>query len=106
MIVTKKFGIDFDSEGSALTLNPCEVCDTFPIVDYKEVLERTHDDGWTISGIVHEDYWEWVKEFEAYHPKYGRVWGNFEHEVYADSEEGFQHFYKHHEPKDWDYGDI
>ena len=105
-VIVKKFGVDFHSEDGALTLNPGEVCDKFPIMDYREVLERTHDDGWTISGAVYEDYYEWVNDFKAYHPKYGRVWGNFEEEVYADSEEGFKHFYENHEPMAWDYGDI
>lgn len=91
-MITKKFGVDFKSEYGALTLNPEEIGE--------------HPDGWIISGEVHEDYYEWVNEFEAHHPTYGKVWGNFEEEVYAESEEGFQHFYKNHTPVAWDYGDI
>jgi len=62
--------------------------------------------GWTISGQVHEDYFEWINEFEAVHPDFGRVWGDFESEVYADSEEGLQHFLDNHSPEEWDYWDI
>jgi hypothetical protein len=66
----------------------------------------THPDGWTVSGEINEDYFEWVNEFEASHPRYGRVWGDFEYEVHADSEEGFNDFVKYHPPHEWDYWDI
>lgn len=65
-----------------------------------------HASGWVISGEIHEDWYEWVNEFEATHPDFGRVWGNFEEVVYADSEEAFEHFYKNHPPNEWDYWDI
>ena len=65
-----------------------------------------NDSGWTVTGQVHEDYYEWVNEFEATHETYGRVWGDFEYTVWADSEEGYNHFYKHHTPEEWDYWDI
>lgn len=66
---------------------------------------RTHDDGWTITGEIHEDYYVWVNDFEATHPTLGRVWGNFEGEVKATSKAAFDHFWKHHEPEAWDYYD-
>lgn len=61
---------------------------------------------WVITGQIHEDYYEWVNEFEAIHPKYGRIYGDFEKERIAESEEAFQHFWENHEPEDWDYWDI
>ena len=91
-IIVKKFGVDFDSCGGALTLGEGEI--------------GTHEDGWTIKGEIHEDYYTWVNEFEATHSKYGRVWGDFESEVYADTEEGFKDFFEKHPPQAWDYGDI
>lgn len=102
-VVVRKFGVDFYSHGGALTLNPEEVTDTGATYG---VHERTHASGWTIKGEIHEDYYTWVNGFEAHHPEYGRVWGDFEEEVYADSEEGFNHFYENHTPEPWDYGDI
>lgn len=66
----------------------------------------THPSGWTIVGEVHEDYFEWVNEFEASHPDFGRVWGDFEEEVFADSQEAYDHFFAHHPPHEWDYWDI
>lgn len=102
-MITKKFGVDFNSSGGALTLSVGHVSDSSP---YQDTHTRTHADGWTITGEVHEDYYAWVNDFEANHPQYGKVWGNFEHEVYADSEEGFAHFYAHHTPEAWDYQDI
>lgn len=59
-----------------------------------------------IEGEVWEDYFEWVNEFQAVHADFGRVWGDFEDIVYADSEEGFNDFYKNHPPQSWDYWDI
>ena len=101
--VIKKFGIDFNSEGGALTLDPSEVRER----DYGTgEFTRTHEDGWTIKGLVAEDWYEWVNDFEASHPVYGKVSGNFETEVVADSEEGFAHFYENHTPEAWDYWDI
>ena len=66
----------------------------------------THPDGWTVSGDIVEDWYEWVNEFEAVHPHFGKVWGDFETAVHADSEEGFNHFVNHHPPMEWDYWDI
>jgi hypothetical protein len=65
-----------------------------------------HPDGWTISGHVQEDYYEWVNDFEASHPRFGKVWGDFGEAVHADSEEGFNDFVKNHPPREWDYDDI
>jgi hypothetical protein len=96
-MITKKYGVDFESNcnGSpALTLYP------------DDIRNSPHIDGWTITGNIHEDYYEWVNEFQATHPIYGKVWGNFEDEVFADSEDGFKHFYENHPPEAWDYYDI
>jgi len=62
--------------------------------------------GWTISGEVREDYFYWVNAFEATHPVYGVVKGDFELSIEATSREAFDHFYKNHPPVDWDYADI
>ncbi len=102
-MITKRFGVDFHSPGGALTLEVGEVSEK-PVESGRH--SRTHADGWTIEGDVHEDYFVWVNEFSASHPHHGRVWGNFENEVHADTEEGFQHFFKHHPPSAWDYYDI
>lgn len=102
-MITKKFGEDFNSDGGALTLR------TFEVTEGKEeggFHKRTHPDGWIIEGEIHEDYFVWVNDFKASHPKFGKVWGNFEDKVYADSEEGFKDFFEKHRPNAWDYGDI
>lgn len=96
MTVIKQFLVDFHSYYGALTLDP----------DY---VLNTQSSGWKITGGIHYDYTYrvgWLNEFEAVHPFYGKVWGNFEDKVYADTEEGFNHFYKNHPPKAWDYQDI
>lgn len=102
-MVTKRFGQDFNSSGGALTLSSHEVTDTGA---ESGTHERTHPDGWTIKGEVKEDYYVWVNSFEAHHPQLGRVWGDFESEVHADSEKAFADFYAKHPPEAWDYYDI
>ena len=106
-MIIKEFGKDFHSEGGALTLSILEVSE----IDLSEdecgkIEERLHSDGWKIKAMTHADYYRWVNAFEATHPTYGKVWGDFEDKVFADTEEGYNHFYKHHTPEAWDYGDI
>lgn len=111
MGVIKRAKIDYPYKDEALTLNICEVA---VITDaMRQGLElsgkectRTHVDGWTITGIIFNDWYSWVNNFSATHPEYGAVHGNFETEVHADSEAGFQHFYTHHTPTSWDYSEI
>jgi hypothetical protein len=100
------FEVDFNNgRYDAHTLAADEVC--LPEDErYGVVLSRLHADGWLISGVVYEDYVTWVNDFEAVHEVYGRVWGNFEDKVFADNEAGYQHFFLHHTPESWDYGDI
>ncbi len=99
------FGEDFNSDGGALTLDPCEVRQDDSNITGIE-LSRTHPDGWTITGIVKEDYYEWVNDFSAIHSELGKVWGNFEDNVFASSKEAYDDFFKKHSPNAWDYGDI
>ena len=65
-----------------------------------------HDSGWNVTGKVVEDWYEWVNDFEATHPTYGNIKGNFEVEVVAETQEAFDHFIAHHPPNEWDYYDI
>jgi len=65
-----------------------------------------NESGWEISGQIHEDYYTWVNAFQARHPIYGNVWGDFEDKVFADTEEGYNHFVENHPPDRWDYWDI
>lgn len=104
-MITKKFGVDFNSPGGALTLRPSDITDLTTYEPYT-LYSKTHDDGWTISGEVSEDYYAWVNDFAASHPIWGYVKGNFESEVEAASEEAFADFYEKHPPEAWDYWDI
>lgn len=52
--------------------------------------------GWTITGKIHEDWFEWINEFEATHPEHGRVFGNFEILVEASSKKAYNQFLKDH----------
>ena len=102
-MIIKKYGVDFHSEESSLTLNPSEVSEE--IVN-EGTHTRTHESGWTITGMVLEDYFSWVNEFTAHHPDHGFVAGDFEELVLASSERAFDHFYEHHTPEEWECGDI
>ena len=101
----------------AQTLKIDEVCENYgeviekyesskPHSDDVGYFKRTHEDGWTIEGMIIEDYFYWVEEFKASHPKYGKMWGNFSTEVYAESEEAYENFFMNHKPKCWDMADI
>lgn len=95
----------YEIDGSnANTLAAEEVCENHG--SQAGFSTRTHKDGWAIAGIISEDYCYWVNDFEANHPVFGRVWGNFESVVFADSEDGFNDFLKKHPPEYWDYYDI
>lgn len=106
MSVIKRFGIDFHSEGGALTLEAHEVTDDVDNINMGEEQTRSHPDGWTITGMVSEGFFCWVNKFSAKHPFYGSVSGDFEEKVVATSEEGFQDFIKNHPPVAWDYENI
>lgn len=88
----KKFGVDFHSAGGALTLRPSDIGE--------------HPSGWVVSGEIKEDYYLWVNQFEATHPTLGRVWGDFEDQVFYTSIEAYDDFRKYFNPEDWDYQDI
>ena len=82
----------FEMEGWAHTLHPSYI--------------GTNDSGWTIEGRIVEDWYEWVNDFKATHPEYGKVSGNFEGKVKATSKEAYEHFIENHPPQRWDYQDI
>ena len=110
------FGMECAGDHAALTLPPSAISNFDGSVKEKDIdrkhrnlpYSRTHPrpSGWTISGQLHADWFVWVNDFDASHPHFGRVWGNFETQVHADSEEAFAHFYQHHQPEAWDYHDI
>ena len=75
------------SDGMAHTLDVEEVCEDHGS-QVGGPFTLTHADGWTICGCISEDYYYWVNGFDASHPVFGRVWGDFEDVVYADSQEG------------------
>jgi len=92
--IVKKAGKDYKYDFShfALTLEP-------------HFLGK-NDSGWEIQGEIKEDYYEWINYFEAKHPKYGKLFGDFEDKIFAENEKSYQHFIKHHKPTSWDYWDI
>lgn len=100
--VVKRFGVDFDSDYGALTLDPGCV----QTGGDNEYSEKTNGSGWTIRGFVKEDYYVWVNAFVARHPVWGVVYGDFESAVFASSEEAYEQFFEHHPPHAWDYQDI
>jgi hypothetical protein len=99
----KTFEKSFSSQ--AITLRPYEVYG--PCKKQASGWHQfTHSDGWTICGVVSEDYYLWVNDFDASHPTLGWVKGNFESEVRARSRKAYEDFVSKHEPHFWDYDDI
>ena len=74
---------------------------TFPTYMLGEQLS-----GWTITGEIHEDYYAWVNYFEATHPTFGWIKGDYEDIIHAESKKAYEHFVKNHPPELWDYSDI
>ncbi len=119
LIRSTKFNINNCNSLKRLTAIAYTLCQAQLIMITKEFNITGHDantlpqecigkneSGWEISGEIHEDYYYWVNDFEAIHLTYGKVWGNFEDKVFADTEEGYNHFIENHPPESWDYWDI
>jgi hypothetical protein len=65
------------------------------------------ENGWTVTGAIHDDWVQWVNDFEASHPDLGEVKGNFEADtLQASSKKALDDFCKHFQPSTWDYWDI
>ena len=62
--------------------------------------------GWTIGGVIHADWVVWVSKFQASHPQYGTVRGDFAVRVEASSQAAYDHFVHHHRPRTFEDADI
>ena len=82
----------------AYTLSPNEVAEGNYTVNDGITYTRTHKDGWTISGEITEDWYEWVNNFEATKEDGSFVKGNFEYEITASSIKAVKDFLKNHAP--------
>lgn len=102
-LVTLLPGEDYVYKGGALTL-PSNLLGT--PTDAGVEITKDQDSGWTITGVIHEDYYSWINDFYATHPKHGVVAGNFERKIYATDLDAFNAFISVHPPYEWDYGDI
>lgn len=94
-IVDDIYVIKYDIHGhDAFTLNERDI--------------GNHEDGWSIFGKIHSDYFTWVNAFHAIKDSDNnqRVWGDFEKVVYATSLEVLDDFLENHSPDKWDYWDI
>ena len=58
--------------------------------------QTTYHDGWSIMTAINKNNATIKGTFEASHPIHGRVHGNFENAIYADSEEGYANFVLNH----------
>lgn len=99
-----KFIVKFDYPYDARTLYQSYVTDDEN--KYYGYHTKNHESGWTISGEIHYDWAIWVNEFSAEHPVLGRVYGDFEKEVIADFEEGYNDFINKFPIDIWDYQEI
>ncbi len=71
-----------------------------------KVWRKTHPSGWTIEGIIEEDYYLYVDEFTAIHPIYGTIIAYLDDEIIASSKEAYDHFIENHPLEIFDLGDI
>jgi hypothetical protein len=98
-----------DDPGMGLVLNVSEVFEKTDEYEYPingQTYNKSHGSGWTITGKVVIDYYTWINDFNAIHPEYGFVRGNFEGLVEVSSMKAYHNFMKHHSPEKFDYQDI
>lgn len=82
------------------------ICDLAYTLD-PDYIEDAKKHGWIFHTEICEDYYEWVSEFCAIRlSDNAAVWGDFNYEVYASSQEAYDEFIKLFPPEAWDYGDI
>lgn len=87
--------------------NPYPMSAHYSANTLKESDLGTHSNGWTVSGKLQEDYYTWVNYFEASHPEYGTVRGDFEEDILeATSKLALDKFCEEFAPEAWDYEDI
>ena len=104
-MITNKFTFAAPQNDLAHTLSPNYVTDSNDPDTYS-YYEKTHESWWTIGATIVEDHYYWINEFEATHPVYGSVKGDFDILVIATSELGFNNFIENHPYDEWDYQDI
>jgi hypothetical protein len=94
----KDFGIglcDYD----AVALDEYAVCEdgiTSGKFDYTATYTRTHTSGWTISGKIQVDHFEWVSVFTAIHPQWGKIVADLDEQIEVESAEAYEHFFANH----------
>lgn len=80
--------------------------------DYrKKMFKKTNKKtGWSIAGVLQEDWALWVDDFFAFHPRDGcggwTIYGDFNTFVYATDEKALHHFLNNNPPVVWSSHDI
>lgn len=72
---------------------------------------KSHKNGWTISGVIIDDYVSYVPIIFAYHKEYGYIYiyGDFREEIQVTSNntnESIKHFLDNNPPLIWTDYDI
>lgn len=71
-----------------------------------DIFELAHASGWTIRAKIHNDWYSWIQNFEAQHPIFGDLKGDFNDKVECTDKNAFFHFIKYHTPIIFDMYDI
>lgn len=106
--LTKDY-IDYvQSQKLTISFNPWDVTSDKKLV-YGKMYNKSHKNGWTISGVIDRDYVSFVPIIYAYHKTYGYVYGNFSEEINVVSDntlETLKHFLDNNPPLIWTEYDI
>jgi len=62
------------------------------------IYKKKHPSGWKISAKINEDYILFISDFKASHPHYGKLYGDYDKIIYAESDEAYNHFIENHPP--------
>ena len=64
------------------------------------------ESGWSFRARIRTDYYAWIRDFVAWHPEHGFVFGSYEDKLTASSSAGLEAFMTAHPAHVWDYWDI
>ena len=106
--LTNKTINDIVSQHLDISFNPWDITNKKKL-EYDKLYNKTHKNGWIISGKIYENYVSYVPFIIAYHKKYGIIYGDFSKEINIISDnhnESIKHFLDNNPPLIWTSWDI
>lgn len=106
--LTKEYINGIVSQHLDISFNPWDISNKKKLEYYKQY-NRTHKNGWTISGKIVEDWVSWVPFITAFHKSHGIIYGDFSEEIIVVSDNpdaALSHLLNNNTPLVWNSYDI